>query len=942
STVHFLQNEVGIDNWTLTVYLRTIEYTREALRIAKQLGTPNAALEMLRFLREELRDYVDGDIAIGVYPNFETETTIYFEAETPVKLSILNISERDAADLSVRPLGILPSLSPSASQPWQASRDPSQITMKHFYIGCDDEAFEIYNEDFSKPADAFGPKRPVPVVLASAPTPDLEPDSSSDQISGEQPWLGIMWTGDYRGSSIGNLTGITEEPTGEESSLPSIDDLKQAAFFIVFTKSAREGNILPGQVFPVTFGVYHKNSPEPIAEQTIFFKIASRPKILKADTNWVKMLNEDWEESFSITFEKGAQLPKYVPRFAPEFELKDYVDPQTLTPTITMGSEAVDLTKFLKNVPHRFNLRYKGKRQLHSGNNFLVESDISLEMPVPGRIGGEYEFLRIRTPSRIMTPEELAQPRLRNRVNFQELFFGTVFIGDADYDGEYYVYRLWICFEPGEANPAPGANYRQGWTNHRLDIFLDPKTWQPRLLITDYYIEFEDGRGEWVEALFTFKTPSSTFFGIRRLGADLHREADLNNYPQEFTSGIRSALVPLGVDEKTPLKLTGFGLGQRLGFIELVRASWARNKWDGPVIFKPPRAHLFRDYWSQRYEHGLYRDDWQGGSEQNQYEIRTNDRSGGQSKYIRGFGERQVPHEIGILTREGDRCDLTITPPGEPSEPTIIRNVINPRGIELWTRPHVSFSRRFNFIAKYFGRPPRIHTASLYFYSTRRNLNPYFKGRIKGKDQWIQYPEPKYWTGKDWIPIPQDFAPTLHPENLSYGINTWLEADAYWVYRYVWYWPLELTFPLPHDDWERADIWVNARTGKIEWITSDYHWRELWYQNAVKISGVNPIVDFLFNWNTPEPLTVKDGAPIHQSIVPYFEEGKTVGEFADQLPWMFARYKQSCEHMHKLHQGFWGKHKVKIVYGGLFAIILLLFLFLFPPTRDLILGLFLP
>ncbi len=937
--VGFLQTHVGLENWTLDVFLRALEYTRESLKIAYPLGIPNTSLEKLRFLRDELKEFLNGDFAIGIYPDFRTETTIYFEAETPVKLAVLNVSAKEAANLSVRPMGVLPHISPSSTQPWKASRDSSQVTMKNFYIGSDDDAFEISDTVYyRKPADAFGPPRPIPVALDSAVTPDLESDSPSEQISGEQPWLGVMWTGDYSGLALGTLKGVTEEPAGPETPILTIDELKQAAFFTVFTKSAREGNILPGQVFPVSFGIYRHGTDDLLGIQTLFFKIASRPKILKAETNWAENIGDRWEETFGITFEKGAHLPMYVPRFAPEYESKVYVNPQNLTPTITLGSDAVELTQYLQQVPYKFRLRYKGKRELQSGNNYLVESNITLEMPIPEKIGGEYEFLHIKTPPRILTADELAMPRLRNGVNFQELFYGTVFIGDAKYDGEYFVYRLWVCFEPGEQNPAPGANYRQGWTNHRLDIFLDPKTWDPRLLITDYYVEFEDGRSEWVEALFTFRAASSTLFGIRRLTADLKREANLASYPDSFESEIRYALTPLNVDAQTPLKITGFALGQRLGFIELVRASWARNKQDGPVIFKPPRAHLFRDYWSQRYEHGLYRDDWQGEDHTNQYEMKGNDRSGGQSKYIRGFRERAFPHEIGIMTRAKDRCDLLITPPGD-GETTIIRNLVNPRKIELWTRPHVSFSRRFNFIAKHFGKPPKIHTASLYFYSTRRELNPYFKTRVRGKDQWIYYPEPRYWNGKQWVPIPQNFNAAEHPENLAHGINTWLEADAYWIYRYVWYWPLEITLPLPHDDWERADIWVNARTGKIEWISSDYHWRELWYQNAVKVSGVNPIIDFLFNWNTPEPLTVKDGAPIHKSIAPYFEEGKTVGEFADQLPWMFARFKHSTEHMHKLHSSFWGRNKVKLVYGTLGILIVLLILFLFPPTRNFLLSL---
>ena len=270
SIVQFLQTQVGLENWTLTVYLRTIEYTREAVRIGKQLGSPEQAIETLNFLREELKEFLEGDFAIGIYPNFETETTIYFEAETPVKLAILNVSEQEAADLSIRPLGVLPNLSPSTSQPWQASRDPSQVTMKHFYIGCDDQARFIDGTNFyQKPADAFGPPRPIPVELAAASSRELEPESPSEQPTGEQPWLGIMWTGDYTGTTIGSLTGATEEPPDPETPVIPIDDLTQAAFFTVFTKSAREGNILPGQIFPVSFGVYHRESTEPISIQTI-------------------------------------------------------------------------------------------------------------------------------------------------------------------------------------------------------------------------------------------------------------------------------------------------------------------------------------------------------------------------------------------------------------------------------------------------------------------------------------------------------------------------------------------------------------------------------------------------------------------------------------------------------------------------------------------------
>ncbi len=942
-TIKFLQAHVGMQNWSMNVFLRTVEYAREAIFYSQSEELTNELLGMLGQLRDELKSFLGSEFAVGVFPNFETETTVYFETETPVKLAILNISEETKSNLTIRPMGVLPHLSPSISKPWSASRDPSKTTLKHFYVGSDDIAFDLSDfPEYMKPADAFGPPRPLSTQLSESQVQKeqkLQP--STDQIEefqlkseGEQSWLGVMWSGDNRGVPIGFLAGATDKPDSESYFVSSTDELTVPAFFIVFTKSAREGNILPGYVFPVTFGIYEENSLEPIATQTIYFKIASRTKILQAETNWATDIENTWEETFSITYDTGAHLPRYVPRFAPEFESKDYVTPETLSPTIAMGSMAVELSKYLKHVPSRFTLRYRGKRSRHPGPSFQVENEIMLEVPVPGPVGGEYEFLKVKLPPRNMSAEELAVPRLRNGVNFQELFYGTVFIGDSQLDGEYFIYRLWCCFEPSEHEPALGAAYRQGWTNHRIDIFLDPKTWEPRLLVTDYFIKYDENHGEWVEALYNFKAASSTLLGIRRLSANLYREAEPKQIHKQLESELRRVLGPLEISKKVSLKVNGFRLSQRLGFIDLIRISWARDKHDGPVVYKPLRAHLFRDYWSNRFEHGLYRMDWRGSPTDNQYEMHSIDRTGGKSKYVRGIGEDLIPHEVAITPCGEDRCDLIIEPPSSEKERIVIRNVVNPRQIELWTRPHISFSRRFNFFAKHFGRPPRIHTSSLYLYSTRRELNPYYKGMVRGKDQWIHFPEPTYWNGKEWLTIPDELKDQLPQENLSAGINSWLEADTYWVFRVVWHWRLEFTLPLPHADWERADIWVNARTGNIEWITSDYHWRELWYETSAKIRGINPIIDFLFNWNTPEPLTVKDGAQVHQSIMPFFGTSHKIGEFADQLPWMFARYRQGTEHLHRLHAGFWEHHKVKIVYGFLLVFIFLL-IFFFSPLRHL-------
>ncbi len=941
-TVQFLGDEVGMDNWTLQVFLRAIDYTREALHLAQSKGVSKEmkteVLDVLRGLRGEIGKAIESEFAIGVFPNFEPETTVYFEAETPVKLAVINVTDKDYGKLTIRPISTLPHFLPPSTSRELAAKEQDEVSMKHFYLGTG-----LLDPD-TRPIDAFGPPRaPLPPSIESLEAMVEAEEESPEE--GEKPWLAVMWSGDHSGVTIGSLEGATSEKVEKGEKPPSVDDLTTPAFFTVFTKAAREGNIIPGYVFPIEFGIYQEGKEEPIAVHSVFFKVISRPKTLTAEVNWAKEIGEKWYEDFSIVFSEGANLPRYVPRFAPEYEPKDYVNPETLTPTITRGQEAVEKTKHLKRTPPKFTLKFFGEKERRKGQLFEVNSRIELFVPMPGPIGTGYEFLEIKSIPRLMTAEELEIPRLRNGVTFQEVFYGSVFIGDSNYDSEYWVYRLWYCFEPSEVAPAPGSPYREGWTNHRIDIFIDPKTWEPRLLVTDYYVQTGKGKGEWVEALYAFKKPGSTLWGIRRILAQMHRQAEPGKFHKELDDELLGAFQDttlskaLGlpkVKDPKDIKVTGFEITQRFGFVDLVRTSFARDLRDGPVTYKPPRAHLFRDYWSQRYEHGMYRTDWRGGTKENpanEYEMRLLDRMGGKSKYSRAFGKTIIPHEITILPRGGDRCDLMIKAPGRRQKPIALRNLINPRAIELWTRPTHSFTRRFNFFAKHFGRPPKIHTASLYFYSTRRELNPYYNPKTK---HWAHFPEAEYWdrkrrTWRKWEDVDEKIRHHLEPhENLAEGINAWLEADSYWVYRYVWFWKLEWTIPLPHDDWERADVWVNARTGNIEWITSDYHWRELWYENAAKIRGVAPIVDFLFNWNTPEPLTVKDGAPVHQSLAPYLTESKAVGEFADQLPWMFARYKRSCEHLNAVHQGLWGKHKVKIVYGALITFIVLYLLLIHP------------
>ncbi|MBD3205730.1 hypothetical protein GF319_05205 [Candidatus Bathyarchaeota archaeon] len=86
----------------------------------------------------------------------------------------------------------------------------------------------------------------------------------------------------------------------------------------------------------------------------------------------------------------------------------------------------------------------------------------------------------------------------------------------------------------------------------------------------------------------------------------------------------------------------------------------------------------------------------------------------------------------------------------------------------------------------------------------------------------------------------------------------WLgeEGNLFWVLRYMYYWPMEITVA-PHPDWERIEVWVNAVTGEPRWVVSDYHYRELWYRVDEDL-GDRLVAGLLLNFHTPIPLVKKD------------------------------------------------------------------------------------
>lgn len=69
-----------------------------------------------------------------------------------------------------------------------------------------------------------------------------------------------------------------------------------------------------------------------------------------------------------------------------------------------------------------------------------------------------------------------------------------------------------------------------------------------------------------------------------------------------------------------------------------------------------------------------------------------------------------------------------------------------------------------------------------------------------------------------------------HPYERESDAPWWLEGRAYWVWRYLALTPAELN-KFWERDWERVELWIRAdgqEAGRLEWIVTDGHYRELW------------------------------------------------------------------------------------------------------------------
>jgi hypothetical protein len=94
----------------------------------------------------------------------------------------------------------------------------------------------------------------------------------------------------------------------------------------------------------------------------------------------------------------------------------------------------------------------------------------------------------------------------------------------------------------------------------------------------------------------------------------------------------------------------------------------------------------------------------------------------------------------------------------------------------------------------------------------------------------------------EWFFVPRSLPPVLYlyvndrdSQHFPYRRGHepyWLSGKYYWVWRFVTLAPAEL-IKFWEKDWERLEIWMRAdgqERGRIEWIVTDWHYRELWFR----------------------------------------------------------------------------------------------------------------
>jgi hypothetical protein len=108
----------------------------------------------------------------------------------------------------------------------------------------------------------------------------------------------------------------------------------------------------------------------------------------------------------------------------------------------------------------------------------------------------------------------------------------------------------------------------------------------------------------------------------------------------------------------------------------------------------------------------------------------------------------------------------------------------------------------------------------------------------------------------EWFFIPRSLPPALYlyvndPDHRLFPYKPghepyWLKGRLYWVWRFVTLAPAEL-IKFWEKDWERLEVWIRGEgenKGRIEWIVSDWHYRELWFEyQAFTRAGARQVHD---------------------------------------------------------------------------------------------------
>jgi hypothetical protein len=158
------------------------------------------------------------------------------------------------------------------------------------------------------------------------------------------------------------------------------------------------------------------------------------------------------------------------------------------------------------------------------------------------------------------------------------------------------------------------------------------------------------------------------------------------------------------------------------------------------------------------------------------------------------------------------------------------------------------------------------------------------------------------------IPEGNRISPFKDPQDEPFWIKK-EKTQIFWVLRFMYFWRYEVTL-IPHSDWERIEIWIDAQDGAIKWVVSDYHYRELWYK--IKDAMSKLYISFFLNFHTPVPIVNKSEAKLISEI---FNQKNTdllkimlTGKTAGLLENIREELKRNKDFWTKLHPGDWIKN----------------------------------